>query len=83
MGSVSLSGAGSRGERGAYILFDGVEWCCVVIFQNLYLAAPINRFIFFNLGKRLENKAARGNIDLFIMLGLKYLLLGGTIHLFG
>ena len=35
-------------------------------------------------GKRLEveNKAARGNIDLFIMLALKYLLLGGTIHLF-
>ena len=33
-------------------------------------------------GKRLENKAARGNIDLFIMLPLKYLLLGGTTHLF-
>ena len=36
------------GERGAYTIY--LVQCGAVIFQNLYLAAPINRFIFFNLG---------------------------------
>ena len=39
-------GCGGRGREGG----ANTVWCAVVIFQNLYLAAPINRFIFFNLG---------------------------------